>query len=105
MNFEEYAIAVARTKNDSMSVRELYSNWALGITGEAGEVADIVKKYLYHGKSLDLNHLEEEIGDTLYYLQALCNLVGLTFGDCTQKNADKLKKRYPNGFVEGGGKR
>ena len=103
MNFEEYAIAVASTKNPDLKIPEQFSNWALGITGEAGEVAEIIKKHLYHGKSLDLNDLEKEMGDVLYYIQAMCNLTGLTLEGCMQKNSDKLKKRYPDGFVAGGG--
>ena len=105
MNFEEYAIAVASTKNPDLNVPEQFSNWALGIAGEAGEVAEVIKKHLYHGKALDLNDLEKEMGDVLYYIQAMCNLTGLTLEKCMQHNADKLKKRYPNGFIEGGGLR
>ena len=105
MNLDEYAIAVSSTKNPDLKVPEQFSNWALGITGEAGEVAEIIKKHLYHGKELNLNDLEKEMGDVLYYIQAMCNLTGLTLAGCMAGNADKLKKRYPTGFVAGGGVR
>lgn len=103
MNFKEYEEAVSRTANTDLSYREKACNWALGIAGEAGEVTEVLKKYLFHEKPMDLNELQKELGDVLYYVQAMCNLFGLNLADCMQVNADKLAKRYPNGFVSGGG--
>jgi NTP pyrophosphatase (non-canonical NTP hydrolase) len=82
--------------------------WALGVAGEAGEVADIVKKVLDHkvttikGKDW-LDAMKEEMGDVLFYLTALCNYLGLDLGAVARENVEKLAARYPNGFVEGGG--
>lgn len=103
MNFKEYAEVVSRTENNELTVREKASNWALGIAGEAGEVTELIKKELYHGKPMDLNNLEKELGDVMYYVQAMCNLYDLNLEGCMQGNADKLKARYPDGFVAGGG--
>lgn len=71
---------------------------ALGIVGEAGEVADLLKKVLYHGKPLDVFHLREELGDVLWYLTSLAELHNLNLDDIAKANVEKLTKRYPNGF-------
>lgn len=101
MSFEKFASAVNTTRNPELTMEQQASNWALGVTGEAGEVADIIKKHLYHGKPLDKVHLVEEMGDVLYYIQALCNMYSVSLEYVMVKNSEKLKKRYPNGFVKG----
>jgi NTP pyrophosphatase (non-canonical NTP hydrolase) len=72
---------------------------ALGLTGEAGEVADQIKKSQYVGNRLEFDKLEEELGDVLWYLQAFCNQLGLTLEDLARKNIRKLAKRYPETYT------
>lgn len=71
---------------------------ALGLTGEAGEVADLIKKVIGHGHALDVEKLKLELGDVLWYIAALANDLGITLQDIAEANIEKLKKRYPNGF-------
>jgi len=67
----------------------------LGVAGEAGEVADIVKKYLYHDSgSLDRDHIIEELGDVLWYVAVAAHTIGVTLADVAHFNAEKLAKRY-----------
>lgn len=70
----------------------------LGLTGEAGEVTDIVKKTIFHEKELDEEHLKKEIGDVMWYIHLLCNAFGFDLDEILQMNIDKLSSRYPNGF-------
>lgn len=70
----------------------------LGLTGESGEVAEMLKKYLGHGHPLDLKKLERELGDVLWYLSAIATLNGLSLASIVAVNVMKLKARYPNGF-------
>lgn len=71
----------------------------MGINGEAGEVIDLTKKYIFHEKEVDLEHLKKEIGDIMWYIQLLCNTLGLDLeDDVLQGNMDKLSARYPSGF-------
>jgi NTP pyrophosphatase (non-canonical NTP hydrolase) len=72
----------------------------LGLTGEAGEVADYVKKCAGHGHPLDKSVIEKELGDVLWYVAALAHNLGLDMAGIARKNIDKLKKRYPEGFSE-----
>lgn len=69
-----------------------------GIAGEAGELQDALKKHLDYGQPLDVDNVEEEIGDLLFYTSKLASLCGLTLESCILANREKLEKRYPDGF-------
>jgi NTP pyrophosphatase (non-canonical NTP hydrolase) len=72
--------------------------YALGLSGEAGEVADLVKKHIGHGHDLDVNKLKLELGDVLWYIAGLAHVLGLTLSEVAEANVAKLKRRYPDGF-------
>lgn len=67
---------------------------AMGITGEAGELCDAIKKHIIYGRDLDINNVIEELGDLRFYMQALMNLVGISEQQILQHNALKLSIRY-----------
>lgn len=71
----------------------------------AGNVADMVKKATAHGVPLDREKLKKELGDALWYITAVAGDNGLTLQDIAEANVAKLRKRYPEGFVKGGGVR
>lgn len=74
---------------------------ALGLAGEAGEVVDIIKKWQFHpGKELDHEHLEEEIGDFLWYAALLIEAEGLSFERIMGHNMRKLVARYPDRYAD-----
>lgn len=75
-------------------------NGALGLTGEAGEVADMVKKHIFHGHDLTTEELVKELGDVCWYLALMCNAIGVNLEDVMALNIEKLKTRYPDGFSE-----
>lgn len=70
----------------------------MGLTGEAGEVADVIKKGIYHGHGIDMIHLERELGDVCWYIAQICTVCGFDLGTVMMCNIEKLKKRYPEGF-------
>jgi len=80
-------------------------NHILGLVGEAGEVAELIKKDQYHAKQYDRMTMKDELGDVLWYLAALAEDHGLTLAEIAERNDEKLSMRYPNGFVPGGGLR
>ena len=100
MHLREYQRKSIRTLNMSLTDRELLSNMIMGIAGEGGEVADIIKKHLYQGHRLDYEALKEEIGDVMFYIANLCNVLDLDLEIIIGENYDKLSKRYPGGFSE-----
>lgn len=73
-------------------------NGCLGLAGESGEVLDMVKKWVFHEKDLDKDHLKKEIGDVMWYVAMLCESFGFDLDEILQMNVDKLKARYPEGF-------
>lgn len=73
-------------------------NGCLGLAGEAGETLDIVKKWVFHGKEIDIDHFEKELGDVMWYMAMICQSTGLQLEIVMEKNIEKLKKRYPDGF-------
>lgn len=90
--------SILRTLNPKVQGEELLLNAVLGLTGESGEVADIVKKVKFQGKELDRNHLIEELGDVRYYLELAAYYLNVSMEEIEEKNIEKLKKRYPEGF-------
>lgn len=70
---------------------------ATGISGEAGEVEDAIKKHVIYQKPLDVGNIKEELGDLLFYMSNLMQSVGLSFKDVLQHNIDKLSVRYASG--------
>lgn len=97
MNFNEYQKAAMRTANKLNNV-DLLMNAALGICGEGGEVADMVKKSAFQGHSLNMTHVAKEFGDVLWYLAIGAHAIGIDFEEIARMNVEKLKKRYPDGF-------
>lgn len=100
MNLSDYQHASRRTLSVDWSERDQIANAALGLAGEAGEIADYLKKVLYHGHELDFQRLIDELGDLFWYLAALCSLHGISLNDVARFNIDKLRTRYPNGFTK-----
>jgi NTP pyrophosphatase (non-canonical NTP hydrolase) len=70
----------------------------LGITGEAGEVADYIKKVVSHGHEFDAAKLKAELGDLMWYISMLATLMEVPLEDIAHQNIEKLRKRYPKGF-------
>lgn len=76
----------------------LLLNGVLGLSGESGEVSDIVKKAIFQGHDLDKAHITEELGDVAWYLAVAAHAIGYDLGEIFRMNVEKLKKRYPDGF-------
>ena len=69
----------------------------IGLCGEAGEASELVKKFVYHGHTLDYKHLARELGDVLWYVAYMADLFGYSQGKIMAMNQEKLAKRYPDG--------
>ena len=98
MSPNEYQRMALRTAIPDQGIYNRLTNGALGLTGESGEVADLVKKFLYQGHDLDRVRVVEELGDVLWYVALTLDAVGSTMETCMILNIEKLKRRYPNGF-------
>lgn len=100
MTFDEYQSLAVSTAIYDPKYSIMYP--ALGLTGEAGEVAEKIKKYLRDGK-LDHNEVAKELGDVLWYIAALARDLGFTLGYVAHANIDKLKSRRDRSRLQGSG--
>ena len=112
MTNEEYSRLALRTApeasletkddNDPVTITKGQYRMLLGIIGllgEAGEIAEAIKKHIFHGHGLDLEKLEKELGDVSWYHNHLTVRTAKTTLDAVhEKNIDKLRARYPEGF-------
>lgn len=96
MTLDDYNVLAIRTLNDLGSFKNNLVHMALGITGEAGEVADVIKKHYAYGKTLDVQHLVEEVGDIMFYLNGLLAEVDVEWSEVLELNIKKLEARYPD---------
>lgn len=71
---------------------------AVGISGEAGELLDAIKKVWIYEKAPDQVNIAEELGDLLFYIQGFANIYGWTVEELMTLNRAKLEKRYPSGY-------
>ena len=73
---------------------------AVGLSAEAGEFTEIVKKILFQGKPVNdenLFHLKRELGDVMWYVMQACMGLNISLEEVIEMNVDKLKARYPGG--------
>ena len=103
MTLNQYQTEAMRTASGmtAASDENLMLNGAMGLNGEAGEVIDILKKYMFQGHDLDKDHVAKECGDCLWYLAILAKGAGYTLDEIAEMNKEKLRKRYPDGFEAG----
>lgn len=95
---DTYQVHATRTQNKTLSYDTQLATLGLGIAGEAGEVADLIKKHLGHGHDLDREKLKAELGDVLWYVACLADRFGIPLSEVAGGNVEKLERRYPNGF-------
>ena len=94
MDLKQYQAAVLDGLLTKPGVETL-PHIALGLAGEAGEIADLIKKSQYRGRELDINRLLEELGDSLWYIAYLAGYLGFTLEEVASLNYEKLSERHP----------
>lgn len=103
---DDYQRAAMRTARDKDAPDE-FMHLVLGLVGEAGEVAEKIKK-LVRDKNGDLAQLDRddmaaELGDVLWYTAVLANFLDLSLSDIAQRNVDKLADRQRRAVLGGSG--
>ena len=114
MTGSEYQRLAMRT-NDEMSTERLelaLDRWenalkydmggivmaSLGLSGEVGELNDMIKKWIFHESGFDITHAKKELGDIMWYIACMAESFGWSMDEIMEMNIDKLKARYPEGF-------
>ena len=73
---------------------------AVGMSAEAGEFTEVIKKMIFQGKPVNeenLFHLKRELGDVMWYVAQACMGLDISLDEVIEMNVDKLKARYPGG--------
>lgn len=103
MDFTEYQERANATAIYAETYKIMYPT--LGLAGEAGEVADKVKKIIRDGLSLvdEKEGIAKELGDVLWYIAAVARDIGYSLDDIAKMNIDKLEGRKERGVLQGNG--
>ena len=102
----DYAALLTRLNslelNDDADVPRLLTA-ALGLSAEAGEFTEVVKKILLQGKPYNednIFHMKRELGDIMWYLAQACMALDISFEEVIEMNIEKLSARYDKGSFE-----
>ena len=79
----------------------------LGMVGEAGEVAEKIKKLFRDGNGManeeQKSEIAKELGDVLWYMSQVASELGISLGEVALKNIEKIESRHARGQVHGAG--
>lgn len=103
MNFSEYQKRANATAIYDSKFSILYPT--LGLAGEAGEVAEKVKKIIRDNKSIidEKENVAKELGDVLWYVAAVARDIGYSLEVIAEMNIEKLESRKERGVLQGNG--
>lgn len=98
--FDQYQKQAASTFKEHEALESQQArllDWGLGLTGEAGEVAEVIKHHIFSKEPLNKMKLAKEMGDVLWYLAAMCTTADIDLSAVAELNAHKLNHRYQGG--------
>lgn len=96
--FSEYQQAANQTacKFGAQTTSALYAT--VGLAGEVGEVAELIKRETRTGVLVRREALSEELGDVLWYISRIASIYGINMADVARNNIAKIRQRYPAGY-------
>jgi NTP pyrophosphatase (non-canonical NTP hydrolase) len=97
MQLNEYQRLAARTINPVLTEADNEFHALHGMVGEIGELNSLYQK-VFQGHAFDEDHAMSELGDLLWFIAEYCTAMGWELDVVAQKNINKLKARYPEGF-------
>jgi NTP pyrophosphatase (non-canonical NTP hydrolase) len=98
-DFDAMVDRLTELRDNGANVPRLMTS-AYGLSAEAGEFTEIIKKIVWQGKPYsedNIRHMRIELSDVAFYLQLACSALGTTIDELLQMNFDKLSARYPEG--------
>jgi NTP pyrophosphatase (non-canonical NTP hydrolase) len=101
-NFPDFSSRLASLQRDGFPTERLLTA-AVGMSAEAGEFTEIVKKIIFQGKPVNednLFHLKRELGDIMWYVAQACLGLNISLEEVIQMNYEKLSARYPEGTFD-----
>ena len=98
-DFEAFVYRIQELEGQEFPSERLLTA-AVGMSAEAGEFTEIVKKIIFQGKPVNeenMFHLKRELGDIMWYVAQACMGLNVSLDEVIEMNVDKLKSRYPGG--------
>ena len=106
MTIDDYQQAALRTAAPRTKKNELF-HLVLGLAGESGEIAEKIKKVVWHHNSdeskIDRDDLAKELGDLLWYITVMADYFDLSLEKIAAGNIAKLASREQRGVLRGNG--
>lgn len=104
-NYQKLALVTDHKSYDHVSKRftpsvSRLTHAALGLSTEANEFSDQLKKHLIYGKELDKTNLIEELGDMCWFIAMACDELETSFEEIQEINIKKLKARYGDKYSD-----
>lgn len=96
--YQKEALKTIKLHPDLLKEDRALLDWALGLSGEVGEVCELVKHKVFHKEPLSKMKIAKELGDVAWYLAAIATELGFSLEDCLKLNLAKLKHRHGESF-------
>ena len=104
INYSNFVKALAKDGNiivNQVTAEDMHIlHMAIGISGEAGELLDMIKKAVIYRKGYDRENLIEELGDIGFYIEGLRQAFNVTKEEIVEYNINKLSVRYSKGYSD-----
>ncbi len=101
MDFKEYQKQARKSAVYPKNYKMFYP--ALALSGEVGELNNMIQKVIRDGVKLNKEDASKELGDILWYISALASDIGLKLNDIAVDNIAKLKDRKKRNKISGNG--
>ena len=101
-NYESFASRIYELEKDGFPTERLLTA-AVGLSAEAGEFTEVVKKIIFQGKPVNednLFHMKRELGDIMWYMMQACMGLETCLDEIIEMNVEKLSSRYPEGTFD-----
>jgi len=102
LDYPTLSVRLSELEAEGANVTQLLTA-ALGLTAEAGEFTEVVKKIFLQGKPYteeNVFHMKRELGDICWYLAQACMALEVNFREIMEMNYEKLSARYPDGAFD-----
>ena len=100
-DYESFIARLEDLENEEFPTERLLTA-AVGMSAEAGEFTEVIKKMIFQGKPVNeenLFHLKRELGDIMWYVAQACMGLNVSFNEIVEMNVEKLQARYPGGSL------
>jgi len=101
-DYERFIYRLGKLEEEDFPTERLLTA-AVGMSAEAGEFTEIIKKMIFQGKPVNeenLFHLKRELGDIMWYVAQACIGLDISLDEIMEMNVEKLVARYPGGHFD-----